>query len=170
MTMQSDEFTARFHFTQLGRIWIDSGTILSLLVAVLFACGSVYGILVVSSADQWAPFLVTSCLAVYMACLARLHLKYRYILWLDYVVGSRGIVVEEAGRKHFVSWGDVEVAEYLPIVGVFRLFVRNQRQPIVLFMLDVARTKDNTARHRKMAEQYLRSGLSEKLNRRWIPW
>jgi hypothetical protein len=170
MTMLSDEFTARIHFTQLGRIWIDLGAISCVLVAVLFACGSVYGLLVVSSGGQWALFLVTSCLAVYMACLARLHLKYRYILWLDYVVGSRGIVVEETERKYFVSWGDVEVAEYLPVVGVFRLFVKNQRQPIVLFMLDVARTKDNTARHRKMAEQYIRSGLSEKLQQRWIPW
>jgi hypothetical protein len=168
--MHTTDFTARFGFTKLERVWMDCAAVFCLLAAVLFAFGLVFAIPRIATAKLWVAFLITGCLVGYLTCLARLHLKYRYVMWLRYGVSSRGILVEENGREQLVRWEDVEIAEYMPVVSVFRLLAKDQRRPMVLFTLELGGKNDVATRRSKLAEVHIRAGMSGRLKNLWIPW
>ena len=165
MNLPPEEPTARYHFSRWGRLLQISGAYVCALSAGLFVFAIAYAIPRVDRADPWFALAVTTCVAGYMACLARLALKHRYIFDIDYRVGSRGILVEEHGQEIFVPWDHLQPAEYMPIASAFKLFVRGWPRPIFLFTFRLSGSMDAP-----LAEKYIRAGVAQRLRTKWIPW
>jgi hypothetical protein len=89
---------------------------------------------------------------------------------VDYIVGSRGIFIEEAETRRFAPWDEVEIGEYMPIASVFRLWVKGSPRPILLFTLNMGGRKDSVTKRNESAAMHIRVGLSGRLQTKWIPW
>lgn len=170
MNLKMEEPAARFHFSRWEKITTTSAVFFSIISASLLAFGVAYAIPRMDRQGLWFALVVTGCLVGYLACLAGLRLKYRYIMDLDYTVSVRGIHIADKEGQHFVPWSMVEVAEYMPLVSVFRIFVRGFARPVVLFTLELGGGKDAATQRSRRAENYIRGGMGGRLRRRWVPW
>ena len=170
MNLKLEEPGARFHFTGWDRLITDFGTGLCVLLAAFLAFGMAIMGAEAHRRDSWFELAIGGCTVAYFVLMVRLHLKYRYIMKHDYVVSVDGISVETGGSIRFIPWSDVEVAEYMPVTSVFRLFARGELRPIVLFTLTPGSSQSPLVKRNRLAEDYIRDGLSGRLKTKWVPW
>jgi hypothetical protein len=164
------ELLARFHFTRFRRAATYMAALFCAFSSLLVAAGAALALPHLDRPRLWFALAVTGLIAVYLGSIARLWLKYSYIMYLEYDVSARGISVREQGQVYSVPWEDIETAEFMPMVSVFRLRPVNEHRPIVLFTLELGGYNDPASRRSRIASRHIRDGLRGRLRNRWLPW
>lgn len=163
---------AKFHYTKAARLALYFGIVLCGLGAIALLTMAAVAVITsaANSPARWFAVVVACGMALYLLLLVRLHLKHRHVYRQEYEVLESGISMTHEGHTQFISWNEMEAAEHMPVPSVFRLSAKAIPFPIVLFVLSIEGRKAPISVRNKLAEKYIRDGLSERLLRKWFPW
>jgi hypothetical protein len=120
-------------------------------------------------------FLRIGAVALYaVAAISAAHaiwkIRYRHIIAIDFLLDQEGIRRAGAIEDPVVPWGGISRGEYLPTILMYRLWVADSPQPIIVPVGRGWLPNGALNRRANLAIQYVTEGIGNRLETRWLPW
>ena len=126
--------TAQFSHSKWDARLTLAGILVGGLIALMMLALGLFGSVQMAGASAKTKGVLVAGLGLWMLVSMYQWVRYRYVLYIRYVVAPEGIHVQQGEVSQTILWSGFEAAEYHPLLFQLRLQPNDATRPVVLFL------------------------------------